>query len=45
MVFSLNSTPEILFGSGASEQTGAKVKELGCKKYLLCTVNTLRRVV
>lgn len=35
MVFSLNSTPEILFGSGASEQTGAKVKELGCKKVLV----------
>ncbi|NLM52357.1 MAG: iron-containing alcohol dehydrogenase [Firmicutes bacterium] len=35
MVFTLNSTPKIVFGSGASQQTGEKVKELGCKKVLV----------
>jgi alcohol dehydrogenase class IV len=35
LVFTLNSPPAILFGSGAAKQTGAKVKELGCKKVLV----------
>jgi len=35
LVFSLNSPPAILFGSGASKQTGTKVKELGCEKVLV----------
>ena len=34
MIFSINSPPEVLFGSGSSEQTGKKLKELGCTKVL-----------
>ncbi len=34
MVFSINSPPQVLFGSGSSEQTGEKLKELGCNKVL-----------
>lgn len=34
MVFNISSPPPVLFGAGASEQTGVKVKELGCKKVL-----------
>lgn len=32
MIFSINSPPQVLFGSGSSEQTGQKLKELGCRK-------------
>ena len=34
MIFSINSPPQVLFGSGSSEQTGQKLKELGCRKVL-----------
>jgi alcohol dehydrogenase len=34
MIFGINSPPQVLFGSGSSEQTGDKLRELGCKKVL-----------
>jgi len=34
VIFSINSPPQVLFGSGSSEQTGQKLKELGCRKVL-----------
>ncbi|MDW7739293.1 MAG: iron-containing alcohol dehydrogenase [Bacillota bacterium] len=35
MIYNINPTPPIMFGHGASEQVGVKVKELGCKKVLV----------
>lgn len=37
MAYSITRTSPILFGAGASGETGAKVKELGCEKVLLVT--------
>ncbi|MCL6559127.1 MAG: iron-containing alcohol dehydrogenase, partial [Firmicutes bacterium] len=37
MVYPISRTPAMLFGVGASGQTGEKVRELGCKKVILVT--------
>lgn len=37
MVFSITRTSPVLFGAGAVEQTGARVRELGCRKVICIT--------
>ena len=43
MIYDIKPTPPILFGYGASEQTGVKVKELGCKKVLVVHGKVIKR--
>ena len=43
MVYNIHPTPPILFGYGASEQVGVKLKEMGCKKVLLVNGSVIKR--
>ena len=43
MIYNIHPTPPILFGYGASEQVGAKLKEMGCKKVLVVHGSVIKR--
>ncbi|MGB9887169.1 MAG: iron-containing alcohol dehydrogenase [Moorellales bacterium] len=43
MAYYISRTSPILFGAGAAQDTGAKVKELGCKRVLLVTDQGIRK--